>query len=174
MRLALRRMGGRGRRGGWRGDGVRSGIGVVRRCRSRGSAGGRVGIRFFDWFGSVHAGGAGAEPEFLKRGRVNLAAGIQAVGGLKFLHSRNGVGVPFAVGLAFEIAATRKRGLNFGNAVGRRSFLKRFAPGTAMVARFFLFAVGRRFVGRARCRGGGRRGFSGGLRGAGGRNRSSD
>src|ERR1700678_1280417 len=110
-RLVLRLGVGWGGRGCWSGRDVGGGVGV--HCGRRAGGGRRGqggiartgGIGLFYWFGGVNAGGAGAQAEFLQGGGVDLAAGIEAVGGLKFLHGGDGIGIPLAVGFAFEVAA---------------------------------------------------------------------
>src|ERR1700735_1905416 len=149
--LPLRRFGGCGRNYSWRGNRRRGGIDAVCGCGSRGDTRRCAGVWFFDRLRSVDASCTGAQSKFLQRGRVKLAARIQAVGGLKLLHCGNGIGIPLAVGLAFEIAAARQRCLNFGDAVCRRSLLEWLAPRAAAVAWFFLFAGGGRFMRRDRC-----------------------
>lgn len=118
---------------------------------------------------SRDAGDIGTEAKFLEAQGVDFARGCQAVGGLKFLHGVDGVGVPFAIGIAVVVAAARERGLDLGNACGSGSFLGGLAPGIAMPVRrsSFFRSVGRRGCGCGRARrlrGLGSRGRSGGDR----------
>ena len=61
-----------------------------------------------------------AQAQLLQRGRVQLAAGIDAVSRLEFLHGGDGIGVPLTVGVAIVIAASREGGLDseIGSGVG--------------------------------------------------------
>lgn len=55
-----------------------------------------------------NAGDARSEAELLQAGRVQFAAGVEAVCGLEFLHCGNCVGIPFPVGLALVVSAARE------------------------------------------------------------------
>ena len=121
---------------------------------------GRVArVGFLNGLGGVDAGGAGAQAKFLQGGGIDSAAGIEAVGRLKFLHCCDGVGIPLAVWFPFEVAAAGERGLNFGDAGRGRRFLKWFTPRAVVMARFFLFGGVRRGGGGAGARL--RRGYQG-------------
>lgn len=87
----------------------------------------------------IEAGGAGAEAELLKAPGVEFAASVEIVRGLKFLQRSDGIAIPFAVGIALVEALLRKRGLNFGDAVRRGSFLERLTA--RAVVRGLLLSV---------------------------------
>lgn len=68
--------------------------------------------------GSENPGDVRAEAELLKRGGVELSRRVYIVGGLEFLHGRNGIRVPFPVRIALKVSGARQSGLYLGNAVG--------------------------------------------------------
>jgi len=94
--------------------------------------------------GGGDAGYVGAEAEALEAAGVELAGGVETLRGLKLLQRGDGARVPLAVGIAGVIAIARERGLDFGDAIGRRSLLRRLARGRVMMFCRFLF--GRRLL----------------------------
>ena len=94
-----------------------------------------------------------SEAKFLQRGSIQFAGRVEPVIRLEFFRCRDGVRIPFAVRIAFIVAAARQRGLNLADTIRRRS-RRQVHPGRVVpLARFLVVRVGR-LRGRGRRRSG--------------------